>query len=162
MIWFFVFPHFGHFFHASSVIFFIFPILSQNLYFGHSHPLFPYGKRLESLCQLDLYKVISIHSSHTGRDTAAEAAGPLRAISIHSSQTGRDIDRDKLLEDMPISIHSSHTGRDDYLLVLIDAAEISIHSSHTGRDRFPPLALGPPGNFNPLFPYGKRRRCTAP
>ena len=37
MIWFFVFPHFGHFFHASSVILFIFPILSQNLYFGHSH-----------------------------------------------------------------------------------------------------------------------------
>ena len=38
LIWFSVFPHFGHRFHASSVLFLISSIIPLNLYFGHSSP----------------------------------------------------------------------------------------------------------------------------
>ena len=36
LIWFSIFPHFGHRFHASSVLFLISSIIPLNLYFGHS------------------------------------------------------------------------------------------------------------------------------
>ena len=39
---------------------------------------------------------------------------------------------------------------------MTDREAISIHSSHTGRDGFPHSPWALPGDFNPLFPYGKR------
>ena len=38
---------------------------------------------------------------------------------------------------------------------------ISIHSSHTGRDAPPLQPTGRSGDFNPLFPYGKRLSMSA-
>ena len=80
-------------------------------------------------------ELISIHSSHTGRDGGLSAAHGHGQISIHSSHTGRDYYRVKYLSSkISISIHSSHTGRD------IVCLRIRFCSYH----------------FNPLFPYGKR------
>ena len=101
--------------------------------------------------------LISIHSSHTGRD--AWEVNPKRypEISIHSSHTGRD-PMGKSVNVRPkdfnplfpygerrnraavkhaiaqISIHSSHTGRDVCVNDNSPVQGISIHSSHTGRD----------------------------
>ena len=77
------------------------------------NPLFPYGKRPILLCcyiatnqfqstlpireetrlrkRMGLSELISIHSSHTGRDDHRGRRSPGGAISIHSSHTGRDL-----------------------------------------------------------------------
>ncbi len=79
------------------------------------NPLFPYGKRLHANAQepshrgfqstlpireetivnlsVRVGKVISIHSSHTGRDSPSSSASAqhTKIISIHSSHTGRDV-----------------------------------------------------------------------
>ena len=80
-----------------------------------------------------------------------------KIISIHSSHTGRDIMHAIAYGFFVISIHSSHTGRDYfYFTAAKSATKISIHSSHTGRD-LTLFAKGQPSDyFNPLFPYGKR------
>ena len=101
--------------------------------------------------------VISIHSSHTGRDAYDAQRPAVLDISIHSSHTGRDPLGSVSTLAHRISIHSSHTGRDLRVrldevadggfqstlpireetidLIFRDAhALISIHSSHTGRD----------------------------
>ena len=145
---------------------------------------------------------ISIHSSHTGRDTRPGGYEGKKEISIHSSHTGRDAvvkfligcrhnfnplfpygkrpDTGSFQMHTSISIHSSHTGRDgscrscplfkgqfqstlpireetSWEIRFLPEAEISIHSSHTGRDgNCNGYAENRP-DFNPLFPYGKRR-----
>ena len=144
------------------------------------NPLFPYGKRplqqrqrrLPGLFQstlpireetpanapVDAGPLISIHSSHTGRDSCSGQASwlllhfnPLfpygKRPTCHVLSGGQT----------SISIHSSHTGRDNSDLVCFPAQEISIHSSHTGRDVMVSDTLSLIAYFNPLFPYGKRR-----
>ena len=78
-------------------------------------------------------------------------------ISIHSSHTGRDMDKALQASDELISIHSSHTGRD------LSADAVSIGSGYNFNPLFPygkrrPTDHGRGGaaDFNPLFPYGKR------
>ena len=146
----------------------------------HFNPLFPYGKRhdpeladaLPGIFQSTLpireettrgkagwsARTISIHSSHTGRDLMPETVSAMvTPISIHSSHTGRDLIVVMVMVVFQISILSSHTGRD---AAGVECAQrplwISIHSSHTGRDPCRPGSLQAAGDFNPLFPYGKR------
>ena len=190
----------------------------------HFNPLFPYGKRRRksepvpgigisihsshtgrdsTVPSRRRCRSISIHSSHTGRDEQQAAPAPAapafqstlpireetaikygnqyiavfqstlpireetcydcfmkewrKKISIHSSHTGRDPIRSRKRSAGQISIHSSHTGRDPHNDDDRPNDGISIHSSHTGRDLGVQVVGGLGTDFNPLFPYGKRR-----
>ena len=127
---------------------------------GYFNPLFPYGKRQVQYSQVTAEVVISIHSSHTGRDwswttgTMDDANfnplfpyGKRRYVPMYFGL------------EKSISIHSSHTGRDDLSGgdLCGRKPDISIHSSHTGRDPFSFRSRQRRFDFNPLFPYGKRR-----
>ncbi len=85
--------------------------------------------------KLDYTGEISIHSSHTGRDSlvSTRAAGPV-------FQSTLPIREETHFPPFP--------GRFCW---------ISIHSSHTGRDPSAPRPAYRTRYFNPLFPYGKRR-----
>ena len=123
----------------------------------HFNPLFPYGKRRAAGRTGPRSPGISIHSSHTGRDSHQVRQSVHRRISIHSSHTGRDPIRSRKRSAGQISIHSSHTGRDPHNDDDRPNDGISIHSSHTGRDLGVQVVGGLGTDFNPLFPYGKRR-----
>ena len=121
------------------------------------NPLFPYGKRPgcspsrtmtnafqstlpireETGTKLCNYQVaiISIHSSHTGRDGG-------RADQRHSCTYFN-----------PLFPYGKRRDQNFRVVLLM----ISIHSSHTGRDMLPSPIGGTQCDFNPLFPYGKRR-----
>ena len=66
----------------------VLPPFRFSFYFN---PLFPYGKRPGGAGAVDDEVVISIHSSHTGRDSVVTSYMPDMTISIHSSHTGRDL-----------------------------------------------------------------------
>ena len=121
------------------------------------NPLFPYGKRQAGEAQWRELLVISIHSSHTGRDVRRSADQQRIVISIHSSHTGRDV-RHPLPLSLFISIHSSHTGRDLGVQVVgglgTDFNPLFPYGKRPCRDG---LLVGR-SNFNPLFPYGKRQK----
>ena len=78
------------------------------------NPLFPYGKRLP--CRIPAPSAARFQSTLPIREeTATVTVGSflLVLISIHSSHTGRDPDsRSRAALMGSISIHSSHTGRD--------------------------------------------------
>ena len=102
----------------------------------HFNPLFPYGKR--RVCTNHFNQFYRFQSTLPIREETIAAGGTSIAsvISIHSSHTGRDHDHAGF-QQVPdgISIHSSHTGRDRHLdFRHHDKILISIHSSHTGRD----------------------------
>ena len=101
----------------------------------HFNPLFPYGKRPDGKSHRAGGN-ISIHSSHTGRDRLYE----LRVPSSPLFQS-----------TLPIREETRLLPEQDY------DQRISIHSSHTGRDMLPSPIGGTQCDFNPLFPYGKRR-----
>ena len=171
------------------------------------NPLFPYGKRLFPSSTSLIFRRISIHSSHTGRDWrfavfcsrpvsfqstlpireetaffmpseaepvhfnplfpygkrpgACAACSPL-GLRFQSTLPIREETKLHLgsLHTKCISIHSSHTGRDPGRGHVHVGEAISIHSSHTGRDiHVAFLSAGRP-DFNPLFPYGKRRTAA--
>ena len=101
---------------------------------------------------------ISIHSSHTGRDIRGEGPAPdpvqfqstlpIREETKTSKRRGR---WEEFQSTLPIReethiMHFMHFIR-----------RISIHSSHTGRDKVMAYPYHAPFDFNPLFPYGKRR-----
>ena len=96
----------------------------------------PIREETRQAIKAQIAELISIHSSHTGRDPPCWRREGTRNISIHSSHTGRDFVDGAVIAVPGISIHSSHTGRDS-------GTEISIY--------------GVRAYFNPLFPYGKRR-----
>ena len=78
-------------------------------------------------------------------------------ISIHSSHTGRDVRRrDHRRYAGDFNPLFPYGKRRRFLPDTQQCTKISIHSSHTGRDeRFRRTSTGR-RNFNPLFPYGKR------
>ena len=122
------------------------------------NPLFPYGKRHQYLSPEALEDGISIHSSHTGRDRHLRRRERADRISIHSSHTGRDGKFHGVCRDGRISIHSSHTGRDgagpqETRLPLGFQSTLPIREETVRRRDHRRYA----GDFNPLFPYGKRR-----
>ena len=112
---------------------------------------------LPSDAPVDAGPLISIHSSHTGRDTNVETAqrrtvyfNPL--FPYGKRQRGaRAVALDMAFQStLPIREETKEVDR------LIDALDISIHSSHTGRDGHKQQQRPALHNFNPLFPYGKR------
>ena len=127
------------------------------------NPLFPYGKRRdepEEGGDGDGFQSTLPIREETDR---GQDEGRGAEISIHSSHTGRDGIGIGVGVLHDISIHSSHTGRDSLTPSTPETDAISIHSSHTGRDTCPPLRRRIVSHFNPLFPYGKRRRAgTSP
>ena len=101
--------------------------------FQSTLPIREETSRFADLLQLH---VISIHSSHTGRDLGVDEPAFVQfIISIHSSHTGRDQQRRqaaaliaKFQSTLPIREETEALHRDRGNPV------ISIHSSHTGRD----------------------------
>ena len=77
--------------------------------------------------------MISIHSSHTGRDRLRKDCSRFRIFQSTLPIREETENYGALWNEEPISIHSSHTGRDAEAMntTLVD-------------------------DFNPLFPYGKR------
>ena len=102
---------------------------------------------------------ISIHSSHTGRDTSQNGSYHIGAISIHSSHTGRDAHRVTVPSAAPISIHSSHTGRDISGQSVADLPQFQSTLPIREETTFEAKEIPSLWDFNPLFPYGKRRCC---
>ena len=123
---------------------------------------------------------ISIHSSHTGRDYPSPTRVSLVPISIHSSHTGRDppdVKRCELAElfqsTLPIREETCYRRAIDALppfqstlpireetpifslaVVLLRQFQSTLPIREETR-KHGPAAIQP--NFNPLFPYGKRR-----
>ena len=87
------------------------PIPSSNF-----NPLFPYGKRPPSVCAWE--KGDGFQSTLPIREETRRSGccRPCQGISIHSSHTRRDTSQYGSYLFRVISIHSSHTGRDVYLL----------------------------------------------
>ena len=79
----------------------------------HFNPLFPYGKR--QIGADGILRYFEFQSTLPIREETAYARPPVPEllISIHSSHTGRDDPQAGGQSGQPISIHSSHTGRDD-------------------------------------------------
>ena len=104
------------------------------------NPLFPYGKR-HALASAQGFQHTFQSTLPIREETCTpRIPSPLRFVSIHSSHTGRD-----LCHDVGLQRHFF----------------VSIHSSHTGRDAHGNLGGELGICFNPLFPYGKRRRIMA-
>ena len=125
--------------------------------------------------------VISIHSSHTGRDETAISPGAAGAHFNPLFPYGkRHAARERSAAEQSISIHSSHTGRDPpsccRLQRITNAFQSTLpireetrtyaqvekawgfQSTLPIREETPPPATRRQENtdFNPLFPYGKR------
>ena len=123
--------------------------------------------------------VISIHSSHTGRDATGWALhriliyfNPLFPYGKRQFELPSDPPPTAFQSTLPIREETCWQAR----LTLIkrfqstlpireetrtanvynQQEKISIHSSHTGRDLLLRCVLHALYNFNPLFPYGKR------
>ena len=103
------------------------------------NPLFPYGKR----------------QGFAGRADA-------RLISIHSSHTGRDPGRRRCPGQSTISIHSSHTGRDRMALRQVIIGKNFNPLFPYGKRLAFQVASIVTQDFNPLFPYGKRLNPRSP
>ena len=103
---------------------------------GHFNPLFPYGKR-------------RFRRSWRGRSCYFNPLFPYGKRQREAPQLSSS---NRFQSTLPIREETPplQAGR--------AAALISIHSSHTGRDVTSNLAKPYVArNFNPLFPYGKRR-----
>ncbi len=147
---------------------------------AYFNPLFPYGKRRDETEALKENALISIHSSHTGRDwmlisprsysSSFQSTLPIReetgqliflAVRVVHFNPLFPYGKRRLLFDALCRAFDFNPlfpyGKRLFLPGGNRAEDISIHSSHTGRDDF--LARRQPGRryFNPLFPYGKRR-----
>ena len=104
-----------------------------------------------------VFRPISIHAPHTGRDLTQS----ISRICITQFQSTRPI-RGATRTTLPhntiqfISIHAPHTGRDDSGSRIHFVSRISIHAPHTGRDV--PGSTGGRASryFNPRAPYGAR------
>ena len=129
---------------------------------------------------------ISIHSSHTGRDTrffrsvfrqyGFQSTLPIRGETAHWPRAPVFPDDFNplfpygerlqpvggLVFDDSISIHSSHTGR-DHAAGMNDDFQILFQSTLPIRGETPqPFFVGQVvRHFNPLFPYGERPRRHA-
>ena len=101
---------------------------------GNFNPLFPYGKRRPTDAVLEELQKISIHSSHTGRDT--EATRQALAEGFQSTLPIREETRKDGPRMKHIEFQSTLPIREETVLAASAAALalISIHSSHTGRD----------------------------
>ena len=100
----------------------------------HFNPLFPYGKRRRWAFLWILRRKFQSTLPIREETTVTKRSPAARLISIHSSHTGRDGLRRRKIHGRGISIHSSHTGRDRLRQRCKVLGHISIHSSHTGRD----------------------------
>ena len=130
-----------------------------------------------------LFRRISIHAPHTGRDVLIfvltgldidfnprapyGARQRLRKCTgswqkFQSTRPIRGATRcyDPVRQRRHISIHAPHTGRDAAFNVSQGQRRpISIHAPHTGRDIRPSMAIFMPLYFNPRAPYGARHLC---
>ena len=124
--------------------------------------------------------VISIHSSHTGRDHGHQRNrpdlrdfnplfpygkrpassnvtpfpsnfNPLFPYGKRHASSIADVILGLFQSTLPIREETAACG------FRVSAQKISIHSSHTGRDSLVPDFVHTITDFNPLFPYGKRR-----
>ena len=121
------------------------------------NPLFPYGKRPAVKMDIVASRIFQSTLPIREETDAFETQEATPMISIHSSHTGRDRHGYRACMGLVISIHSSHTGRDlqrwsgrgrknDFNPLF----PYGKRPNRTCMQGFLP-------NFNPLFPYGKRR-----
>ena len=147
--------------------------ISQNF-----NPLSPHGERLqlwldtyitprfqstlpawgetESLCQLDLCKVISIHSPRMGRDCCGGCGHGGEKYFNPLSPHGERPRACECRSFPDISIHSPRMGRDLFYWSTVQAVCISIHSPRMGRDAETAVKVTLQQDFNPLSPHGER------
>ena len=99
--------------------------------------------------------MISIHSSHTGRDRLRKDCSRFRIFQSTLPIREETENYGALWNEEPISIHSSHTGRDAEAMntTLVDDFN-PLFPYGKRRKHYPEQRRR--DNFNPLFPYGKR------
>ena len=149
--------------------------------FTDFNPLFPYGKRHRKIpsCPSPLV-IISIHSSHTGRDYSRNKRrrrntdfnplfpyGKRHTLSVPPASTKifqstlpiREETKAIALANGEVLFQSTLPIREETRsrANIKALATISIHSSHTGRDMRLSISCFRSAHFNPLFPYGKRQ-----
>ena len=109
------------------------------LFYKDFNPLFPYGKRLKRIAFMRTLMRF-------------QSTLPIREETFHYTS----IILDRLFQStLPIREETGKFGRSRQQF------HISIHSSHTGRDSNGVSVSHTIWDFNPLFPYGKRPRCSA-
>ena len=140
----------------------------------------PYGPRSIRCEHRIWFSVISIHATHTGRDSMYSFT-PSSSSHFNSRDPygPRFCQISKIRSIAEISIHATHTGRDNRGIkstpiifrfqftrpiraAIVSAVEasgtfwISIHATHTGRDMEPESLLLQSLHFNSRDPYGPR------
>ena len=123
----------------------------------HFNFLSPYGKRPRAGGDRAVAPHISIPSPRMGIDEAIHAGGPgsdFNPLFPYGKRPGAAV------QGLTITIFQSTLPIREETCVIASvclSTGISIHSSHTGRDPSVRGVVTASKDFNPLFPYGKRR-----
>ena len=80
-----------------------------------------------------------------------------RIVSIHAPHAGRDRILCPCHKGFRVSIHAPHAGRDlVYVLEALAHLDVSIHAPHAGRDPMAMISCALRSSFNPRAPCGAR------
>ena len=125
---------------------------------GNFNPLSPYGERPSRSTSRTATRYFNPLSPYGERPWEIRATAAGKRFQSTLPVWGETCFAPVGLHGLLISIHSPRMGRDEQLPAYLAAARISIHSPRMGRDGARLKIFFAAHYFNPLSPYGERRR----